>query len=262
MLKNIYAPASAAILQEQTLDIISNNLSNTATTSFKEDLMASTATLPNPWPNYKDPNPPAPFKTDMSSLVPLHGNEIMYVALAEVKTDHSQGPIIETNKECDVAFEDENSFFEISSPFGSRYTRDGSFTVTPEGVLATSLGHPVQGENGILAGFNGSPVRINPSREVFCGEKFIGKIKAVNFEDKKNLERLGSNMWVYNGNPDGITNALASVRQGCLEGSNVNPVKNLVNMITAYRNYEASQKTIRSLEETMKMANKLPEVQG
>ena len=260
MIKNIYGPLSSAVMREKEIDIIANNIANVNTTSFKEDLMASTATMANPWPNYPDPNPPAPLKIDMGYLNPLHGNEMQYTALSSVKTDHSAGAMQLTKRDLDFALAEPDSYFEIMTPMGARYTRDGSFDVTAQGFLATKDGYVVQGEQGPISGFTGDKVQVLSSGDVYNGEKFLGRMKLVNIEQQEHLERLGKNLWVYNGNPDSVKPSTSKVMQGALEASNVNPVKNLVNMITAQRHYEASQKAIKSHDETMRLGNKLSDV--
>lgn len=262
MLKNIYAPLSGAVAQEKALDVISNNLANANTTSYKEDAVSFKAMLANPWPNYPNPLPPAPFKTDMKELYPLHGNEMEYAAFANIKTDHSAGPLKLTQNPLDLAIEGE-AYFETMTPFGVKYTRDGSFAVNSQGFLVTKSGDVVQGEQVGISGFNGSNIEVLPSGEVYCDKNFVGKLKLVQFKDRSLLEKVGNNTWTYQGAPENVTRSQDShVRQGFLEGSNVNPVKNLTTLITAHRNYESLQKATKSQDELMKMSNKIAELQG
>ena len=262
MHKNIYAPLSGALAQEKALDVISNNLANANTTSYKEDVVSFKAMLANPWPNYPNPLPPAPFKTDMQELYPLHGNEMEYAALANVKTDHVAGPLKLTQNSLDFAVEGD-AFFETMTPFGAKYTRDGSFCVNSQGFLVTKSGDVVQGEQGGITGFNGGKIDVLPSGEVYCDKDFLGKLKLVKFRDVNVLEKVGNNTWTHTGVPENVSkNTTSLVRQGFLEGSNVNPVKNLTTLITAHRNFESLQKATKSQDEMMKMSNKIADLQG
>lgn len=259
MLKNVYAPLSGGVLQEHVIEIISNNLANINTTAFKEDEIAFEAQEANPWPSYATPHPPAPFKTNMQDLEPLKGNEMAYVTLSEIKTSHTQGSLQKTSNETDLALQG-SGFFEVMTPFGERYTRDGGFNINNDGFLMTKNGYMVQGENGPISGLNGEDLKILPSGEVYLGKKFIDKLKVVAFNDNNTLERLGENLWVHNGPPDNFIKSDAQITQGYLESSNVNPMKNLTNLIIAHRTYEALQKAVKAHDDTMQNANKISEL--
>ena len=259
MLKNVYGPLSGGVLQERVIEIISNNLANVNTTAFKEDEVSFKAEEANPWPSYATPHPPAPFKLNMEELNPLKGNEMSYVTLSEVKTSHTQGSLQKTGNETDLAIQGEG-FFEVMTPFGERLTRDGSFNKNNDGYLVSKNGYMVQGENGPITGLTGEALKILPTGEVYCGEKFIDKLKISAFTDKKSLERLGENLWIHNGSPNNYKKPEGEVTQGYIEGSNVNPMKNLTNLIIAHRTYEALQKSIKAHDETMQNANKIAEL--
>ncbi len=259
MLKNVYAPLSGGVLQEKVIDIISNNLANVNTTAFKEDEISFAEKKADPWPSYATPHPPAPFKTDMSELNPLRGNEMSYVALSEIKTSHSQGSLQRTSNESDMAIEGDG-FFEVTTPFGERLTRDGGFNVNNDGYLVTKNGYMVQGENGPISGLHADSLKVLPTGEIYSGKQFIDKIKISVVTDKNSLERLGQNLWIHNGAPDNLAKFTGRVEQGYLEASNVNPMKNLTNLIIAHRTYEALQKSVKSQDETMQNANKISEL--
>lgn len=254
MLKNIYAPLSGGVVQERVMEIIANNMANTNTTGFKEEQVTFKAFDANPWPSYKTPLPPAHFKLDMRDLYPLHGNEMGYVALSDVSTSHIQGGLQKTGNPLDVAVQG-NGFFSVQTPFGERYTRDGSFTLSPEGMLVTKTGSAVQGENGAIVGLKEGDVRIMNSGEVYVGERFVDKLKTVAFADTKQLQRLGSNFFVHDGAPENMIPPTGEVAQGFLESSNVNPMRNLTNMIVAHRSYEALQKAVKAHDESMQQSS-------
>lgn len=260
MLKNIFAPLSGGIVQERVLEILANNVANMNTTGFKEEQVTFSALEANPWKSYPSPMPPAQFKLDMRDLYPLHGNEMAYVTLSSVETSHIQGGLKRTGNNTDVGIQG-NGFFAINTPFGERYTRDGSFALTPEGTLVTKNGAAVMGERGPITGLNEGQLRILQDGEVYNGDKFIDKIKVVAFNDNKLLQRLGDNLFVHDGPPENIEQHKGEVSQGFLENSNVNPMKNMTNMIIAHRTYEALQKAVKSYDNTMQLsAQKVGEV--
>jgi flagellar basal-body rod protein FlgF len=261
MLKNVYSPLSGGVLQERIMEIISNNLANVNTTAFKEDEISFQAQEANPWPSYATPHPPASFKLNMQDLWPLKGNEMAYVTLSEIRTAHTQGPLMKTENATDVAIQGEG-FFEVMTPFGERLTRDGGFNISNDGVLITKTGLVIQGENGSITGLNGKNLSILPTGEVYVDQKFIDKIKMIALQDLSLLERLGENLWIHNGSPENFKKPQGELAQGYLEGSNVNPMRNLTNLIIAHRSYEALQKTVKSHDDTMQNANKIPEIQS
>lgn len=262
MLKNIYGPLSAGRAQEKVLEILANNIANSGTTGFKEQDVSFSAMLANPWPNYQNPNPPAPFKKDMNDVFPLRGNEMSYMATSEVSTSFTQGPIARTENSLDIAIEG-NGFFSIETAFGERFTRDGSFSLTPEGTLITKNGWAVMGENGPITGLSEGDLRIAENGDVFQGDVFVDRLRLTAFEEPSLLERIGDNAFVHDGSPDNLTRFQGRISQGFLEGSNVNPMRNMANMITAHRTYEAIQKAIQAHDQTMeKGSNEVGAVRG
>jgi flagellar basal-body rod protein FlgF len=250
MLRNVYAPLSAGVGQERLLEILANNMANTNTSGYKEDQVSFRGLEADPWPNYQNPLPPAPFKMDMSEVYPLRGNDMGYVSVADVKTDFSQGGLRRTDNPLDLAIQGEG-FFSIITPFGERFTRDGSFTLNRDGLLTTKAGAPVQGEKGAIVGLQEGNTRILSSGEVYAGDKYIDKIKMVDFKDKSALQRLGGNLYIHDGVPSNTTAARGEIAQGQIETSNVNPMKNMTAMIIAHRTYEALQKTIKTHDDNL-----------
>jgi flagellar basal-body rod protein FlgG len=253
VVKNIFAPLSGGMVQERVLEILANNVANMNTTGFKEEQVTFAALEANPWPAYSSPLPPAQFKLDMRDLYPLRGNEMGYVTLSNVETSHIQGALKRTGANTDVAIQGDG-FFAVSTPFGERYTRDGSFALTSDGTLINKNGATVLGERGSITGLTEGQMKILATGEVYEGEKFIDKIKTVAFSDQKLLQRLGDNMFVHDGAPENMITPTGELTQGFLEGSNVNPMKNMTSMIIAHRTYEALQKAVKAYDNTMQLA--------
>ena len=262
MLKNIYSPLSGAIAQERVLETIANNMANMNTVGFKGDRVSFTLLEPEPEKNYNSPLPPANFKVDVEQLMNLRGNEMAYAGIAEVSRDESQGPAISTGNPTDIMIEGDG-YLAVHTPDGMRYTRAGSLAVGRDGVLSTKDGLPILGEKGNIVVRSGA-FEINSSGEVWQDKHLIDRIQLYKTSDGSSLERVGDNLLFYGGKPEGMTLvAHPQVRQGFLEGSNVNAIKNLTDMIIAHRSYEAYQKAISDYDQMMqKSSNQIGDIRA
>jgi flagellar basal-body rod protein FlgG len=262
MQTNIYSPLSGALAQERVLEIIANNMANLNTNGFKGDRVTFTLEEPEPEKNYRDPLPPANYKVDVDQLLHLRGNEMAYVGVADVSRDPTQGPPIQTQNPTDVMIEGEG-MLAVHTPDGVRYTRNGSLAVSRDGVLSTKDGFPVLGEKGDIVVRAGA-FQINDDAEVYQDGHLVDRIQLFRAADESTLERTGTNLFYYGGTPEGLkVVAQPQVRQGFLEGSNVNAIKNLTDMIIAHRSYEAYQKAVNDYDQMMqKSSNVIGEIRA
>jgi flagellar basal-body rod protein FlgG len=262
MMKGIYTPLSGALAQERVLEVISNNLANLSTTAFKGENVSFTVLDSEPKENYKTPFAPAGFKFDIQDALPLRGNEMRYVGVAEVKRDLNLGPVVETKNPTDMMIAGKG-YFTLMTDEGLRYTRDGGFSLSAEGVLMSKGGHPVLGEKGNIYLRSGQ-FEVNPRGEIYQGGEFVDRIVMHEFADEKSLERVGNNLFFYGGEEEGRTRVTdAAVYQGKLEGSNVNAMKNMTAMIMAHRSYEAYQKAVSNYDSILeKSANTIGEIRA
>ena len=262
MLKNIYSPLSGALAQERVLEMIANNLANLNTTGFKGDRVTFTLLEAEPEKNYQNPLPPANYKVGMEQLLWLKGNEMAYVGVADVQRDMQQGPSIQTHNELDLMIEGDG-MFQVQTEDGPRYTRNGSFTLSPDGVLTTQSGHPVMGEKGDIVLRSGA-FQVNDQGEIYQDKKLVDRLALYRVDGQADLEREGMNYYYYGGTDEGLKRVTqVNVRQGYLEGSNVNAIKDLTNMIIAHRSYEAYQKAVSNFDKMMdKSSNQLGNVRA
>ncbi|MEZ4741288.1 MAG: flagellar hook-basal body protein [Bdellovibrionota bacterium] len=250
MIKSIYTPLSGALAQEKVLDIIANNLANVNTVGYKGESVTFKVLESEPDKNYNTPLPPANYKIDLEQLSPLVGNEVNYVGISNVVRDLSQGPAIETKNPLDLMIEGDG-YFSVHTRDGIRYTRDGSFSLSVDGALVDRFGNPVLGEKGNIF-VRGNDFEINSLGEVYQNGELVDRISLYKFEDDSTLEKVGNNHLFYGGDPEKIKKIdYATLRQGYLEGSNVNAIKNLTAMILAHRSYESYQKTIKNFDSMM-----------
>lgn len=262
MINSIHTPLSGALAQDRVLEIIANNMANSNTAGFKGDRITFTVLEPEPEKRYSDPLPPANYKVGIQDLQYLKGNEILYVGVADVRRDHTQGPAIQTHNPLDFQIEG-NGMFEIQTPDGPRYTRNGSFSLSKDGIIVNKDGFPVLGQKGTI------PVKygqfdIRGGNEIWQNGKFVDKITLWNFTDESTLERVGNNMFFFGGsNEQKIAEKSPMVHQGWLEGSNINAIKNLTDLIIAHRSYESYQKAVSQYDQMMqKTSNSIGSVRA
>jgi flagellar basal body rod protein FlgG len=172
-------------------------------------------------------------------------------------TNFEPGEITSTGVPTNVALEGAG-FFEIQSPSGTPvYTRSGDFRINTQGELTTAAGYRVMGEGGPITidpRLN-TPVSISATGEVSQGGENKGKLKVVDYNNPQLLTYLGSGLFAAN-NPKLVPMAAAktTVRQGCLESSNTSPVREMTNLISTLRTYEANQRVIQLSDDRMSRA--------
>lgn len=165
----------------------------------------------------------------------------------EIVTSFTQGNFKETDCPTDIAVKGEG-FFTLSVNGEERYTRDGSFIIDAQGYLTSKEGYRVLGEEGeIWIGDGGMEVRNNG--EIYVEGEYVDVLKMVTFEDTRQLMKIGDNLYKSRENANIRQGIDGEVLQGFLESSNVNAVKEMVNMITAFRAYESNQKVVTAFDE-------------
>lgn len=250
MVKGLYTAYTGMINEQKRLDVISNNLANADTTGFKKEGTTSEAFDSVLAYKIKD-------TTD-----PVRGRNIgrmsLGVKIGESYTDFSEGSLRETGNTYDLALTDKGFFsVEFTNKNGvssTKYTRDGSFTVTREGNLVTKDGD-------FVLDVNGRHITVDPMAEVTFGKDGtvyangspVAALGITDFEDYNYLEHYGEN---YYQPVEGarMKNAQCDVLQGYLETSNIQVVSEMVEMISVTRAYETNQKLIQTIDGTLEIA--------
>jgi flagellar basal-body rod protein FlgG len=253
--------------EQWRLDAVANNLANVDTDSYKRDVAAFKA-FPELLLRRQDDDGVYLIPFGSADAAPIIGKMGMGVELNELYTDFEQGAMKETTSDFDLML-DGKGFFSVATPYGERYTRNGSFILGKEGFLLTKEGYPVLGENGpikvqannfqidkdgrvwINAAYPNEPeVMVGRETNLWEDTILLDTLKIVEFELDRYLEKQGSSLYrenEYSGPamvmPEGER---PKVLQGFLEASNVNPVEEMVRMIEVNRAYEANQKMIQS----------------
>ena len=245
MLKGLYTAAMGMNVQAKRLDVISNDLANTDTTGYKKDVVA-VSSFKEEYIKRLD---------DYQNFTPNEGviGKITYGAkVDEIYTDFTQGSVISTANDTDLAIQGEG-FFVVQTPDGEAYTRDGSFTVNQLGELVTSEGYNVMGTEGPIslgeAFFEtGDKVIIKSDGGIYLGNEYIDTLDIAAFEDTRVLTKMDDNLYSADGERVEFSGKLL---QGYLETSNVNTVDAMVNMITVARAYETNQKMIQTMDNVL-----------
>jgi flagellar basal-body rod protein FlgG len=189
------------------------------------------------------------------------------VRAAATTRNFSQGSLNQTTNNLDLAIEG-HGFFQIQLPDGTTgYTRDGSFQLDANGQLVTAAGYGVQ--PGITIPANARTVSIGKDGSVSvtiqgqAAPQAVGQLQLAAFVNPAGLESLGGNLFAEtaaSGTPNAGApgnNGLGSVRQGFVEGSNVNVVEELVTMIATQRAYEMTSKAIQTSDQMLQRLGQL-----
>ena len=172
---------------------------------------------------------------------------------AVITTDHQQGELAETGNPLDFAIQGEG-YFEIITPGGARYTRNGAFSINPAGELCTMNGNAVAGVGGVIQ-VKGKDLAVDQNGLVFVDGAQIGRIKVVAIPNREDLKKEGESLLrLSGGNAATARDGECTVHQGFLEKSNVNPLSEMVNMMTTFRRYESGMKAIQIQSQSLQKA--------
>lgn len=170
-------------------------------------------------------------------------------------TDFSQGTLQPTGNSLDLALSGKG-FFMVNGPSGPLYTRNGSFQLTPDGVLTTSEGYTVRGVDGnVIQTQSQNPLQIVPDGTILQDGDTIGQLNVVDFQDRWALEKRG-NSYYTNTSPTlkPVAAPDAVVEQGKIENSNVAPAESAVRLVGIMRQFEMLQKAISVTSDMNKKA--------
>lgn len=239
MLNGIFSTLNGKFLNERRLEIVVNNIANSLTPGYK----ASRPVLNAP-----------------EQVVPEESNQLqpIYASISDSYIHFSDAPLAETGGKLDLAIEG-NGFFAVSTGNnGLMYTRNGQFTLNKEKKLVTQDGNIVLGVSGSEITIDGKDVAIETDGSIFVDRVLRDKIKVVDFKEKKGLKNFGKSLFVNTDKANvEITPEKFAVRQGFYETSNVDIMKEMVEMITVLRAYESYSKVDQFLSENL---SKLMEV--
>ncbi len=232
------------LTQLERLNVVSNNIANANTTGFRRDIVV-TQSFSEELTRRLDTEETSPNPNSRNVGKITYG-----VAVNNIHTDFSLGAIRPTGGALELALNG-NGFFTVGDAQGqtTRLTRDGSFMLSGDRHLVTAEGNYVMGENGLIQLPEGL-VTINDKGQVYVGETYIDRLKLVDVENTESLRKYGDNL--YNTTEQtNLTTFNGTVQQGALESSNINTVREMVELISISRNYEANQKLIQYFDTSL-----------
>jgi flagellar basal-body rod protein FlgG len=237
MIQGIYTASMGMTPLLQKQDQIANNLSNINTTGFKQSSLFVKS--------YQK------YLAD-DQLQPFVNREIK---ADQVYVDYSEGAMKQTKNPLDLCIKGTGFFAIMTGEDGVQYTRNGNFSLNSEGFLVTSDGSKVMGTEGYIRVERDIPVTISDRGEVLQDNRSMGFLKVVDFDKPYKMQRSGESRFrpLLPENPERQSAGFV-VRQGYLETSNVDMIKNMVQMIAASRNFEADQKALQAQDETLDQA--------
>lgn len=238
MLRGLYLATTGMLTQQKRMDVVTNNLANAMTPGFKEDGLVVRS-----FEDLLISRMEGSGQTRTDLIGPLSTG----VHADIVRTVLTDGPMEETGRQTDLALSG-NTYFAIQTPDGERYTQAGNFQISADGVLTTHEGYPVLGMNGPLrVGQTGFIVRPDGSVTTSEGED---RLRLVEFPNTDGMRKEGSNRVAHAG-ARLIGQLEDRVRQGFLEGSNVDLSRQMTDMIEIYRSHEINQRMIRLFDEKL-----------
>lgn len=252
MVKGLYTAYTGMINEQHRMDTMTNNLANSTTVGFKKEGTTSQSFDALLAVKIKDTSEPANIPKPIGYNTPG-------VKIGENYTDYSQGSFKITDNPTDLALSGEGFFcIEFKNKAGetsTKYTRDGSFTLTQEGYLVTKDGDYVIGAND-------GRIRLNPLLDVSVdsqgrilqNDAVVASLKLVDFQDYNYLKKYGENLLEPVEGATIINNPDCKVYSGYLEMSNVNIVTEMVDLIAITRQYESNQKIIRTIDDSLQIA--------
>jgi len=244
MIKGIHTAGAGMLPMLTRLEVIANNLANMNTTGFKRDEVFTKLV--------KD-----------AAFIQAQGKgndgetQVVHVI------DFSEGGLAPTNNPLDLAVQG-RGFFVVDTPEGLRYTRNGNFTLTTNGALVTAQGNPVMGIHGRiqlqnLQNLHQEQLVIAESGEIVMDGKSVARLRIVDFTDAQGLVKEAGALFAAPATmqPTEVHEDTATIKQGFLEGSNVEGLEEMIAMVELTRNFESNQRMITTLDGTLEKTNEV-----
>ncbi len=260
MLRSLWTGTTGMNAQQLNLDVIANNLANVSTTGFKksradfQDLMYQLMKVPG-------------SQTSADTESPTGIQVGLGVRPAAVQKLFTEGDLIQTGNELDIAIEGAG-FFQVELPNGEiAYTRAGAFKRDSNGRMTNSDGYPIT--PGIVIPDGSRQITISETGIVsaIIGDDTqsteIGTFETVTFTNNGGLVAIGKNLFRETASSGTATSGTPGddgyglILQSYLEGSNVNIVEEMTAMITTQRAYEINSKSIQTSDEMMQTTNNM-----
>jgi flagellar basal-body rod protein FlgG len=253
--------ASGMLAQQTNVEVIANNLANMNTTGFKTQRAEFQDLL------YQNVERPGSATADTGAVLPSGIQLGLGVRTGATYRVTSQGNLASTTNPYDVAINGKG-FFHVLMPDGTdAYTRDGTFGLSPDGQIVTAKGYVVV--PGIAIPQDALSVVINnvgQVQAVIAGQnapQTLGQLEMARFPNESGMQGLGDNLYMETLASGSVVTGLpgapgfGTIQQGFVETSNVNPVKEITDLITAQRAYEMNSKVISAADQMLQITSKM-----
>jgi flagellar basal-body rod protein FlgG len=260
-MKALQIAASGMSAQQMRVDVVSNNLANMSTSGYNAR-RAEFADL-----HYQQVTRPGTVNAEDGTVLPTGVQVGLGVRPTAVSVLVQQGSLLETGGELDLAVEGKG-YLEVTLPSGiSAYTRDGGLKRSADGLIVTSDGYEVA--PGLTIPTDARSISINAAGEVYAyfndqvAPQQLGQITLAAFANEKGLEAMGSNLYLETAASGAASvsvpgeDGLGTLRQGYLEESSVDPVREVTELIKAQRGYELNAKVITAADEMLAAATQV-----
>jgi flagellar basal-body rod protein FlgG len=260
-MKALQIAASGMSAQQMRVDVVSNNLANMSTSGYNAR-RAEFADL-----HYQQVTRPGTVNAEDGTVLPTGVQVGLGVRPTAVSVLVQQGSLLETGGELDLAVEGKG-YLEVTLPSGiSAYTRDGGLKRSADGLIVTSDGYEVA--PGLTIPTDARSISINAAGEVYAyfndqvAPQQLGQITLAAFANEKGLEAMGSNLYLETVASGAVSvsvpgeDGLGTLRQGYLEESSVDPVREVTELIKAQRGYELNAKVITAADEMLAAATQV-----
>jgi len=232
-----YIGLSRQMTLRRELDVVANNIANANTTGFKVEQLLIGSEIG------------ARARND--NVRP----SVSFVLDNGVGRDFGQGALSQTSRPLDFAIEGEGAFFKLQDGAGEAYTRDGAFTLDPEGRLTTQGGVPVLGDGGeIILNPAMGEIAVGSDGTITQNGQLAGRLSVVRFDSLAAIEKSGDGLYRNRSNAVAVDATDARIQQGMLEASNVNSILEITNLIEVSRAYETITRLIEQTTDLSKRA--------
>jgi len=260
-MRALYIAATGMAAQELNVQVIANNIANMQTTGYKRQVAEFEDLL------YEHVRRIGTQTSDQGNILPVGVDIGSGVKTAGTPRIMTQGTLLPTGAETNVAIRGEGFFKILMSDGTFSYTRDGSFQLDSQGRLVTANGNLVQ--PGITIPQNSTSLTINQQGQVSVvpagstTPTVLGQLTLTRFINKAGLLPIGDNLFQEtpaSGPPqDGTAtvDGMGDLQQGSLEQANVEPVTEISNLIAAQRAYEMNSKVISAADQMLQTTNQM-----
>lgn len=242
MNRGIYPILSGALAQEERIQVLANNIANLKTGGFKRVEPVFRSVLGTAGRLAGSFGPGAEQQPVMGGL-PQGANERVFVQSINLATNFGGGQLKKTDNHFDLAVQGKG-FFEIKTPQGVFYTRNGAFHLDNKRHLITENGSAVMGDKGEIV-LKPGDAKVAPDGRIQVDDATVARIKLVEFPEDQPPQQIGGGLFIGQ-NPKPVKDITLVV--GHIEESNVNSFSEMARLIEVMRSYESAQKMLTTFD--------------